>query len=65
MLILNHLFFNEESKHDKIRQKNRVYVAEVNWPTFAHQLPRMWEEQTAGEDLVALLQTPGHGTIGF
>ena len=22
---------------------------------------RMWEEHTAGEDLVALLQTPGHG----
>ncbi|MBT3453342.1 MAG: hypothetical protein HN444_08310, partial [Euryarchaeota archaeon] len=22
---------------------------------------RMWEDQTAGEDIVALLQTPGHG----
>ena len=47
-------------KHDKIRQKielrRRGQLADIRAST-----ARMWEEQTAGEDLVALLQTPGHG----
>ncbi|MBT7637777.1 MAG: hypothetical protein HN554_02605 [Euryarchaeota archaeon] len=47
-------------KHDQIRQKielrRRGQLADIRAST-----ARMWEEQTAGEDLVALLQTPGHG----
>tara|TARA_B110000483_G_scaffold39452_1_gene48816 strand:+ start:5663 stop:6598 length:936 start_codon:yes stop_codon:yes gene_type:complete len=47
-------------KHDEIRQKielrRRGQLADIRAST-----ARMWEEQTAGEDLVALLQTPGHG----
>ena len=47
-------------KHDKIRQKielrRRGQLADIRAST-----ARMWEEQNAGEDLVALLQTPGHG----
>ena len=47
-------------KHDEIRQKielrRRGQLADIRAST-----ARMWEEQTAGEDLVSLLQTPGHG----
>lgn len=47
-------------KHDQIRQKielrRRGQLADIRAST-----ARMWEEQTAGEDLVSLLQTPGHG----
>lgn len=47
-------------KHDTIRKKielrRRGQMADIRAST-----ARMWEEQTAGEDLVALLQTPGHG----
>jgi len=48
------------TKHDEIRQKielrRRGQLADIRAST-----ARMWEEQNAGEDLVALLQTPGHG----
>ena len=47
-------------KHDEIRRKiemlRRGQLADIRAST-----ARMWEEQTAGEDLVKLLQTPGHG----
>jgi len=47
-------------KHDTIRKKielrRRGQMADIRAST-----ARMWEEQTAGEDLVALLQAPGHG----
>jgi hypothetical protein len=47
-------------KHDKIRKKiemrRRGQLADIRAST-----ARMWEEQTAGEDIVKLLQTPGHG----
>ena len=47
-------------KHDTIRKKielrRRGQMADIRAST-----ARMWEEQTAGEDLVALLQSPGHG----
>ena len=47
-------------KHDEIRKKiemrRRGQLADIRAST-----ARMWEEQTAGEDLVKLLQTPGHG----
>ena len=51
---------NRRIKHDQIRQKielrRRGQLADIRAST-----ARMWEEQTAGEDLVTLLQTPGHG----
>ena len=51
---------NRRIKHDEIRQKielrRRGQLADIRAST-----ARMWEEQTAGEDLVSLLQTPGHG----
>ena len=47
-------------KHDEIRKRielrRRGQLADIRAST-----ARMWEEQTAGEDLVKLLQTPGHG----
>ena len=47
-------------KHDQIRKKiemrRRGQLADIRAST-----ARMWEEQTAGEDIVKLLQTPGHG----
>lgn len=47
-------------KHDKIRKKiemrRRGQLADIRAST-----ARMWEEQTAGEDIVKMLQTPGHG----
>jgi len=51
---------NRRIKHDQIRQKielrRRGQLADIRAST-----ARMWGEQTAGEDLVSLLQTPGHG----
>lgn len=47
-------------RHDVIRERiekrRRGQLAEIRAST-----AKMWEDQTAGEDLVALLQTPGHG----
>lgn len=47
-------------QHDEIRKRielrRRGQMAEIRAST-----ARMWEDQTAGEDLVAVLQTPGHG----
>lgn len=47
-------------RHDIIRERiekrRRGQLAEIRAST-----AKMWEDQTAGEDLVALLQTPGHG----
>jgi len=47
-------------QHDAIRERiekrRRGQLAEIRAST-----ARMWEDQTAGEDIVALLQTPGHG----
>jgi hypothetical protein len=47
-------------RHDEIRKRielrRRGQMAEIRAST-----ARMWEDQTAGEDLVAVLQTPGHG----
>lgn len=51
---------NRRIKHDQIRQKielrRRGQLADIRAST-----ARLWEEQTAGEDIVSLLQTPGHG----
>ncbi len=47
-------------RHDVIRERiekrRRGQLAEIRAST-----AKMWEDQTAGEDIVALLQTPGHG----
>lgn len=47
-------------QHDAIRERiekrRRGQLAEIRAST-----AKMWEDQTAGEDIVALLQTPGHG----
>ena len=49
-------------RHDIIRERiekrRRGQLAEIRAST-----AKMWEDQTAGEDLVALLQTPGHGHL--
>ena len=41
---------------ERIEKRRRSQLADIRAST-----ARMWEEQDAGEDLVALLQTPGHG----
>ena len=47
-------------QHDAIRERiekrRRGQLAEIRAST-----AKMWEDQTAGEDIVALLQSPGHG----
>jgi len=41
---------------ERIEKRRRGQMAEIRAST-----AKMWEDQTAGEDIVALLQTPGHG----
>lgn len=41
---------------ERIEKRRRGQLAEIRAST-----AKLWEDQTAGEDLVALLQTPGHG----
>ena len=51
---------NRRIKHDEIRsrieRRRRGQLAEIRASTV-----RMWEQHTEGEDIVALLQTEGHG----
>jgi len=41
---------------ERIEKRRRGQLAEIR-----ASKAKLWEDQTAGEDLVALLQTPGHG----
>ena len=41
---------------ERIEKRRRGQLAEIRAST-----AKLWEDQTAGEDVVALLQTPGHG----
>ena len=45
-----------EEIRQRIKQRRRGQMADIRAST-----AKMWEDHTAGEDLVALLQTPGHG----
>ncbi len=51
---------NRRIKHDEIRsrieRRRRGQLAEIRASTV-----RMWEQHTEGEDIIALLQTEGHG----
>ena len=51
---------DRRKRHDAIRERierrRRGQLAEIRAST-----AKMWEDHAAGEDLVALLQTPGHG----
>jgi len=51
---------DRRKRHDEIRERierrRRGQMADIRAST-----AKMWEEHAAGEDLVALLQTPGHG----
>lgn len=45
-----------DAVRERIEKRRRGQLAEIRAST-----AKMWEDQTAGEDIVALLQTPGHG----
>ena len=45
-----------EEIRQRIKQRRRGQMADIRAST-----AKMWEDHAAGEDLVALLQTPGHG----
>jgi len=45
-----------EAVRERIEKRRRGQLAEIRAST-----AKLWEDQTAGEDIVALLQTPGHG----
>ena len=45
-----------EAIRERIKRRRLGQLAEIRAST-----ARMWEEHATGEDLVALLQTPGHG----
>jgi hypothetical protein len=45
-----------EAIRERIKRRRMGQMAEIRAST-----ARMWEEHASGEDLVALLQTPGHG----
>ena len=45
-----------EAIRERIKRRRMGQMADIR-----ASKARMWEEHTAGEDLVALLQTPGHG----
>jgi hypothetical protein len=45
-----------EAIRDRIKRRRMGQMADIRAST-----ARMWEEHASGEDLVALLQTPGHG----
>ena len=51
---------DRRKRHDEIRERikkrRRGQMADIRAST-----AKMWEDHAAGEDLVALLQTPGHG----
>ncbi len=45
-----------DAVRERIEKRRRGQLAEIRAST-----AKLWEDQTAGEDIVALLQTPGHG----
>ena len=45
-----------EEIRQRIKQRRQGQMADIRAST-----AKMWEDHAAGEDLVALLQTPGHG----
>ena len=47
-----------EAIRERIKRRRMGQMAEIRAST-----ARMWEEHASGEDLVALLQTPGHGHV--
>ena len=55
-LTVNERRERHEAIRERIKRRRRGQMAEIRAST-----ARMWEEHAGGEDLVALLQTPGHG----
>lgn len=55
-LTVNERRERHDAIRERIKRRRRGQMAEIRAST-----ARMWEEHAGGEDLVALLQTPGHG----
>ena len=55
-LTVNERRERHEAIRERIKRRRRGQMAEIRAST-----ARMWEDHAGGEDLVALLQTPGHG----
>jgi hypothetical protein len=57
-LTVNERRERHEAIRERIKRRRMGQMAEIRAST-----ARMWEDHASGEDLVALLQTPGHGHV--